>query len=350
MPKEKKSRGRPSGEVRSKKFCITLWPDPEALPAFKHDDGLIMEHLGLLVTRIIKNTKPVGLCGQFELGEEKNGLHFQGFIQFKWQRNIVAVKSATGMHWLHIEPSRDKHPNSARAIEYCTDPDKRFPGSKPTYFGNIRAPLPPCPDPLEGKTLHVWQLALKAYVLEHEAISDREIIWIHEPVGGVGKSMFLKHLSVVYPDTVQYAGGCTFKDVAALLKHRANPPEIRGQPTMVARPHPKLITFDIPRADFDDINYSDLERLKNGHFISGKYMPQEVLMANPNILIFANARPRHSSMSSDRWTVFTITEAGRLQPELVGGKPWPDVSHPILDLQDEFIAEDMAAELVDESE
>jgi len=73
-------------------------------------------------------------------------------------------------------------------------------------------------------------------------------------------------------------------------------------------------------------------------------------MANPNILIFANARPRHAAMSSDRWTVFTITERGRLQPELVGGKPWPDVSHPILDLQDEFIADDMAAELVDESE
>ena len=178
MPKEKKRRGRPSNEERSKKFCITLWPDPEAFPDFKHSDDLIIEHLQLLIKRIITNTKPIGLCGQFELGEEKKGLHFQGFLQFKWQRSRDAVKSATGMHWLHIEASRDKHPNSAAAIGYCTDPDKRFPESLPTYYGTIRAPLPPCPDPLEGKTLHVWQLVLKAYVLEHAAISDREIIWI----------------------------------------------------------------------------------------------------------------------------------------------------------------------------
>lgn len=331
MPKEKSSRKRPSGEVRSKRWCVTLHAEKGAEFKSPIDE---MDHIFQRWTTFCHRTNPIGSVASMERGEDSGKLHIQAAIEFQHQRSRDAlIKYCSGIHL-------EKPQYWDEWVEYCQKEETHLDG--PWFFPHdgtiISMKRWEVRDPLEGKVWHPWQEALKAYVIDDEIALDREIIWIYDTIGGVGKSMFLKHLSLKHNDAVQYCGGACFKDVACLLKFRINPPQVKGRKRERPKPPPKVLTFDIPRAEYNQINYGDVERLKNGHFVAGKYESAEVMMNNPAVLIFANSPPQ-MLVSPDRWAVFQITN-GRLVAENIGGAGPAD--HPLLDLQEDFVEGDVA--------
>jgi hypothetical protein len=70
--------------------------------------------------------------------------------------------------------------------------------------------------------------------------------------------------------------------------------------------YPKIIIFDVPRANIDHINYDAIESMKNGCFFSGKYECAQVLMNSPHIIIFANSEPQRYNLSMDKWHIVEI--------------------------------------------
>lgn len=69
---------------------------------------------------------------------------------------------------------------------------------------------------------------------------------------------------------------------------------------------PELIICDIPRSSFEYINYTSLEKLKDGCFYSGKYEGGLCVFPTPIVICLANKEPNKLMLSGDRWKVVEI--------------------------------------------
>lgn len=132
-----------------------------------------------------------------------------------------------------------------------------------------------------------WQL--KVIDILKEKPDKRTIYWFWESDGHVGKSDLAKWLYVNMDAMV-----CSGK--SADIKH------------MIAKrdTHPTIIVYDVPRRNIQFVNYTTVEEIKNGLFMSGKYEGSMVCMANPHIVVFANEPPQTSEMSKDRWKIVEL--------------------------------------------
>jgi hypothetical protein len=70
----------------------------------------------------------------------------------------------------------------------------------------------------------------------------------------------------------------------------------------------RIVIFDLPRQkdkEYDYI-YALIEKIKNGCYFSGKYMPELKVFPVPHVLVFSNWDPDTSMLSEDRWDVRTL--------------------------------------------
>ena len=65
----------------------------------------------------------------------------------------------------------------------------------------------------------------------------------------------------------------------------------------------KIVCFDLPRNNGNNISYDALESIKNGIIINMKYETGQKLCDSPHILVFANMPPDVDKLSLDRWVV-----------------------------------------------
>eukprot|EP00112_Aurelia_sp_Birch-Aquarium-sp1_P026323 Seg9278.1 transcript_id=Seg9278.1/GoldUCD/mRNA.D3Y31 product="Master replication protein" protein_id=Seg9278.1/GoldUCD/D3Y31 len=70
----------------------------------------------------------------------------------------------------------------------------------------------------------------------------------------------------------------------------------------------KIVIIDLTRAQLERINFDVIEMLKNGMFLSTKYVSQQKLYDPPHVVIFANQMPDRSKLSEDRWRIFKREE------------------------------------------
>nr|UOF82260.1 rep protein [Cressdnaviricota sp.] len=129
---------------------------------------------------------------------------------------------------------------------------------------------------------------------------DREIYWIYDPVGGVGKTDMANHL--ISNNGFLVFGNAKTADVA-LAWNGEN------------------VIFDYSRSQQDHINYGVIEDIKNGRIFSGKYQSCTKLYARPKVIVFANFLPDMEKMSADRWNIKEVSN-GKLVaaaiPEIEG--------------------------------
>lgn len=71
---------------------------------------------------------------QFELGEETNALHLQGYIEWTKPHRFAAVKRILGSDTIHLEKRRGSR---RQAKEYCEKLETRLPNSVPVELGNF---------------------------------------------------------------------------------------------------------------------------------------------------------------------------------------------------------------------
>lgn len=117
---------------------------------------------------------------------------------------------------------------------------------------------------------------------------DRKIIWMCDIIGGNGKSKFCqwqqeRRKAILLSTT-------SLGDVNFIVANKDG--------------DPRIIIFDLARGYEKFVNYTTLEKLKDGQITSTKYQPTVKSFPNPWILVFANFFPDRSQLTGDRWEIY----------------------------------------------
>lgn len=119
------------------------------------------------------------------------------------------------------------------------------------------------------------------HLLENQ--NKRQILWIYDTKGGHGKSIFAKWLH--------------FNREACILDNAGS-----GD-LAYAYNYEKIVCFDYARDIEERLNYSIIEKLKDGVIFSKKFQSKTKYFVPPSIICFSNFKPNVSKMSADRWNV-----------------------------------------------
>lgn len=210
-----------------------------------------------------------------EVGEKCGTPHLQGHVALKKKQRMTALKKINRrIRW---SPAR----NIKASINYCTED-----GDVTT---NMRLPrkivFPPMDKP--------WEKYILENIVE-KLPDDRTIYWFWESKGNVGKTTFVKYLKVHH-------------HAIELPEKRADAFHAIAKIVEAGDTAIDLCIYDIPRSSMGYINYSAIEKVKNGCFSSGKYEGCDVCIACPHVIVFANEEPQYEQMSMDRWKVVNLS-------------------------------------------
>jgi len=209
-----------------------------------------------------------------EIGK-KGTPHLQGFVQFRTKVRPLEKISIKAIHWEKCKG------NYIQNIKYCTKSD----GERWTNIDNIKKPI------IDYFTFEYkyWQKEILNII--SNPVNNRKIYWFWESIGGVGKSVFCRHL--VLKKLAHYVCGKR-EDMKLIIADKLETSDI------------DCLLIDIPRNQGNNISYTFIEEIQNGMFSSGKYESKNVLFNVPHLIIFANFPPEEDKMSADRWVIKKI--------------------------------------------
>lgn len=231
---------------------------------------------------------------KYIVGKEVGGAsglpHLQGYIVSKEPIRFNTLKNKNKrVHW-EVARGSDE---SNRA--YCSKEGSFESNIKPgldEFQQNLKIM---CLKPYENVIWKVWQKNVITIVGEEP--DPRRVYWFWDKEGNIGKSFLTKYICLMFP-TILADGkrNDVFNCVLTSLNNQIIP---------------KVIILDIPRSSLEFVNYGMIEQVKNGCFYSGKYEGGMCLFPNPHVIIFSNAPPDESKLSTDRWA---IKDLGYIQP------------------------------------
>lgn len=241
-------------------------------------------------------------CKKYTFQEEKcpttGRLHFQGRLSLKDKQRLTQLTrtflNAGITCGAHLEVERDEE----KSIQYCLKEESRTRGpwsSDSSYNGS---------DIVGSALLSPWQKCVVDYVTDPEDPCNREILWIHDPIGGTGKSSLAKYLAF-------HHGAALYGWVIAK--------NITHSVAQLKR-DPRIFVFDLTRtqpAQFSTGDmYSAIESIKNGVAISSMYESPSKFFKPPHVVVLSNQLPNSAAVSKDRWTVTTLVDEDRMIDKL----------------------------------
>lgn len=152
-------------------------------------------------------------------------------------------------------------------------------------------------EPEEGFQPREWQQNVLDVVAG--AACDRKIIWVHDSVGGQGKSRLAKHL-------VRNYGAVLLSGRVADMSYAYN--------------KEKVVLFDVPRTEAENVKHllGMAEKLKNGMLFSSKYESRAMVFSPPHVIFFANMMPPEGCWSHDRLQLIDLDAGGAVHMGLGG--------------------------------
>lgn len=159
---------------------------------------------------------------------------------------------------------------------------------------------------IDWDILKPWQRAISAlFAASEDPRFGRNIYWFWEPHGNLGKSILSAHL-VDHRGAIMVGGrrSDALCAVATFVKTKGH--------------GPRMVIFDIPRANHAGVSYAAIESIKNGLFFSGKYESGMVRFNRPHIAVFSNYPPVPGDLSHDRWKICCLSRHIKLLDELRG--------------------------------
>lgn len=142
----------------------------------------------------------------------------------------------------------------------------------------------------------VWQMHLLNLMTYTN--TKRKIHWIYDSIGGMGKSDFCAMVEDKFNKDVavvtQFGGA---KDAASMIGGCLE----EGWTG-------KILILDIPRGMEDHSIYIPLEMIKNGRITDIKWKGKRYRFKNAMVLVMANFYPRCTSMTGDRWQIWSRHE------------------------------------------
>lgn len=207
--------------------------------------------------------------------------HLQGYVEFGRQLTFKTLK-AYNERWHLEKPKGSRKAN----IAYCSKE-----GDFVTTF-----PVPIRDQIISAYAMVTWK-SWQQKLLDELQLTPcpRKILWYWETKGNVGKSFLCKFLWAKFNAII-----CSGKTADVFNQVKAWMDENEGQA-------PSLIVCDIPRSNYDYLNYGCLEKLKDGLIYSGKFEGGVCAFPQPaHIVCFANDTPFQEQMSADRWDIRQI--------------------------------------------
>lgn len=219
-----------------------------------------------------------------ERGEKSGRYHYHCAVHTKQRLYWTQVKECAGIPWAHVAPP---HKGWFALKNYCTQVV-----DNPTLVG--------------GPWDHINQPGMKFHVLRPQVLEDpakgwesfrpfqqeildmiarppekRVIHWYWEPDGNMGKSEFVKHVLINYPD-VLLVGGKARDAKNSVVNHTKK----KGR-------WPEIIFWDIVRKPDSQeyISWEALESIKNGMFSNEKYESGMHIQNQPWVFVFSNFDP-----------------------------------------------------------
>jgi len=243
---------------------------------------------------------------QKERGETTGRLHYQGRFKLKGPRTgkkqlLKLFSELACVRNLTFEPERSKD-----STRYCSKVQTRIDG--PWFVGTPRYRRNNTPITI---SLRRWQEQLLNELNGPlaETLRERSVVWVQDPLGGSGKSTFLRYLRF----------GQTNLTVRKLPFDR--PDRLRMFVCKVAEETDiDLFAFDFTRTLDEDTSVKSLfqviEELKNGYIVSAMFgRPLEVLIDSPFVLILTNEdiSSYFHYLCMDRWCCYEIRNAELLK-------------------------------------
>ena len=133
---------------------------------------------------------------------------------------------------------------------------------------------------------YIWQEVLLDLIAGEP--DDRQILWVYDPIGGLGKSYMSKYL--VDTKGAFYCNGGKGNDLVYAYD---------GEPICI---------FDYVRDSRDYVNYGPMEQIKNGMLFSSKYNSRVKRFNKPHVIVMANFLPDKFKLSRDRYFVLHATD------------------------------------------
>lgn len=221
------------------------------------------------------------------VGEEKcpttGTPHLQGWLRlYKKNTAKTHLSLPDKIHWEPMSRNATEKQNTI----YCT--------KERTNILSWGTPMPW----KRNITLKPWMKELQTILQSplEEGTADRDIYWIWEPYGKVGKTYFCQYIYQTEKAAIVIEGRATD------IKHHVSECSKRNGMT------PRIVFMDIPRMDQEFISYGAIEKVKNMFFFSGKYEGGTVDGPRPHLIVFANCVPDKSKMSEDRWKIGRIVD------------------------------------------
>ncbi len=199
--------------------------------------------------------------------------HLQGFFMFKNQKYFNIIKKKFPKMWFE-----KMYGNKSQNLKYCSKAGKLT--RKMNWKEKLHESLLKEYDNVTWKD---WQ----QLVLDHldTVANQRDILWIWERKGNIGKSFLAKYIVLKYECIIADGKKANiFNQVKTCLDNEKEP---------------KIILLDIPRHNLDFVNYGVLEQLKDGLIYSGKYEGGICVFHYPHLIVFANEPPSKDCMSTD---------------------------------------------------
>lgn len=214
--------------------------------------------------------------------------HLQGYIEFETKRRPTELKLPKQMHWYCAKGTQEEN------IAYCTKEETRT--------GSIYTNIKPKRTLKLIDKLFPWQERVRT--LCEEEPDDRTVNWVYDENGKNGKTQFAKYMVVKHGAIIASAGGA--KDIANLIKNAADSGKDLNEITAFIFNFAREVTSD-------DVSYRMLEMVKDGLVTNIKYEAETLVFNSPHIWVLANCLPNLSSLTKDRWKVWSINT----QKELV---------------------------------
>ena len=231
-----------------------------------------------------------------ENGEQSMHPHLQGYLELEQSRRILSSLQEV-LSNVHLEPAKGTREHN---LNYVYAVDKPYEvGLIVLTRGRFEVPrryVSDTADMIAGFKPRPWQREI--IKMTENPSSSREVVWVYELEGNVGKSFLCTYLHVMTGAPI--LGGSSRDMMCALARIR----ELSNQ-------DPPVILFDLTRVDLkrSKSKYLEMmhtiEKCKNGLFFSGKYESTMIHMKRaPVVVVFANAPPLvGDELSADRWKV-----------------------------------------------
>lgn len=278
----------------------------------------------------------------FEIGPEKGTPHLQVFIKYKSARTLSAARHYLTKNGLRRAADHEVAAFPISAIRYAlkgADPDhpywQKYPYVATPIFEKGNRPVGPKQAALTKSQLWAGRLHLidttgssgdpYTDLAHHRVIAERHRIykdaerkkiklcrinvlrpWQQGVIEIIDEPPHQRHIHW-YVDAV---GGQGKSEMATYLEENRDAcilESAKGADLAHLLPDdPKIIVFNFTRQTEDYINYSFIEKVKDGRVLSTKYQGAFKKFARPHVFVFANFQPSPKTMSDDKWVIHNL--------------------------------------------